>query len=178
MDEIVQQALRKWPNVPACHGWLALDVRGQWWMRDERAQASGAFGSGRPGSQGARLAHPGLLAFIARNYAADAQGRWFFQNGPQRVFVTLQAAPWVWRVLGEGCIEPHTGGPALAPEGVQACVLDEQGRLFLATAQGLGIVHPQDMLHAAGALELGAWPSLQELPFARLPEAFAYVLNP
>lgn len=178
MDEIVQQALRKWPNVPACHGWLALDVRGQWWMRDERAQASGAFGSGRPGSQGARLAHPGLLAFIARNYAADAQGRWFFQNGPQRVFVTLQAAPWVWRVLGEGRIEPHTGGPALAPEGVQACVLDEQGRLFLATAQGLGIVHPQDMLHAAGALEAGAWPSLQELPFARLPEAFAYVLNP
>ena len=25
MDELVIAALKKWPNVPACHGWLALD---------------------------------------------------------------------------------------------------------------------------------------------------------
>jgi hypothetical protein len=28
--------------VPHCHGWLALDARGQWYMRDERMQAAGA----------------------------------------------------------------------------------------------------------------------------------------
>jgi hypothetical protein len=38
MDDIVKQALAKWPNVPHCYGWLALDARGNWRMRDERAQ--------------------------------------------------------------------------------------------------------------------------------------------
>ena len=38
MDAIVEAALRKWPNVPHCHGWLALDARGDWYMRDERVQ--------------------------------------------------------------------------------------------------------------------------------------------
>ena len=45
MDEIVEAALRKWPNVPHCHGWLGLDARGDWYLRDERAQAAGAFGA-------------------------------------------------------------------------------------------------------------------------------------
>jgi len=30
MDEIVKAAIAKWPNVPHCYGWLALDARGQW----------------------------------------------------------------------------------------------------------------------------------------------------
>jgi hypothetical protein len=30
MDDIVKQAMAKWPNVPACHGWLGLDARGHW----------------------------------------------------------------------------------------------------------------------------------------------------
>ena len=36
MDDMVLAALKKWPNVPACRGWLGLDARGQWWMRDDR----------------------------------------------------------------------------------------------------------------------------------------------
>ena len=43
MDDIVRQAMSKWPNVPACVGWLGLDSRGQWHMRDDRVQALGAF---------------------------------------------------------------------------------------------------------------------------------------
>ena len=31
MDAIVEAALRKWPNVPACRGWLGLDARGDWY---------------------------------------------------------------------------------------------------------------------------------------------------
>ena len=40
--------------------------------------------------------------FIQRNYEHDAQGQWFFQNGPQRVYVELQATPWIFRVAGAG----------------------------------------------------------------------------
>ena len=32
---------KKWPNVPHCYGWLALDARGDWYMRDDRIQARG-----------------------------------------------------------------------------------------------------------------------------------------
>ena len=38
MDELVAAALVKWPNVPHCHGWLGLDARGNWYLRDERVQ--------------------------------------------------------------------------------------------------------------------------------------------
>lgn len=90
MDQAVLDALKKWPNVPACTGWLMLDRRGQWRMRDEACQASG--GSGDP------IRHTALNAFIARNYAVDDEGRWFFQNGPQRVFVDLAYTPSVVRL--------------------------------------------------------------------------------
>ena len=83
MDEIVKQALIKWPNVPHVHGWLGLDARGQWWLRDAGVQAQGPF----PQSKGTLVEHEKLLAFIGRNYEADTQGQWFFQNGPQRVYV-------------------------------------------------------------------------------------------
>ena len=43
MDEIVKAALLKWPNVPHCYGWLALDARGDWYMRDDRIQHRGPF---------------------------------------------------------------------------------------------------------------------------------------
>ena len=43
MDDIVKAALKKWPNVPHCYGWLALDARGDWYMRDDRTQAAGPF---------------------------------------------------------------------------------------------------------------------------------------
>ena len=57
MDEIVKAALRKWPNVPACRGWLALDARGDWYMRDDATQAAGAF----PAAKGSRLQHDKLI---------------------------------------------------------------------------------------------------------------------
>ena len=94
MDDIVKAALKKWPQVPHCYGWLALDARGDWYMRDDRIQAAGPF----PQVKGSRIEHEKLREFIQRNYACDEQGAWFFQNGPQRVYVEPEAAPWVWRV--------------------------------------------------------------------------------
>ena len=81
MDEQVLRSLVKWPNVPACYGWLALDRRGQWRMRDEFAQTNKL--------RGQVIEHAVLKDFISRNYASDTLGRYFFQNGPQRVFITL-----------------------------------------------------------------------------------------
>ena len=174
MDDIVKQALKKWPNVPHCHGWLALDARGDWYMRDERIQAAGAF----PKVKGSRIEHEKLREFIERNYAADERGDWFFQNGPQRVYVELEAAPWVWRLQAKGegaapALVSHTGMPAT----FVSAWLDEHGRLFVDTDQGFGIVHTLDMNVAADAVEAGAWVP-EPARFDALPGRFGYRLVP
>ncbi len=175
MDEIVKAALKKWPNVPHCHGWLALDARGDWYMRDERIQRAGPF----PQVKGSRITHDKLKAFIERNYAADEAGRWFFQNGPQRVYLQLEAAPWVWRVLwrddGNGLptVTSHTG----LPTQVRSTWLDTEGRLYLDTPLGFGIVHSQDMLDAARAVESGLWLP-EALAAADAPARFGFVRDP
>ncbi len=172
MDEIVKAALRKWPQVPHCYGWLALDARGDWYMRDDRIQAAGPF----PRVKGSRIQHDKLLAFIHRNYLADDSGAWFFQNGPQRVFVELEAAPLVWRVQGspnEVSVTSHHGQPAQ----VTSAWLDESGRLFLNSDAGFGIVHTLDMGPASDAVEAGWWVP-QEMRFEQMPQRFGYRLRP
>lgn len=45
MDAQVIAAMAKWPDVAAVFGWLRLDARGHWWLRDERLshEAMNAF---------------------------------------------------------------------------------------------------------------------------------------
>jgi hypothetical protein len=171
MDAIVEAALKKWPNVPHCYGWLALDARGEWYMRDDRIQAEGPF----PRVKGSRIDHEKLREFIGRNYASDDSGAWFFQNGPQRVYVQLEAAPWIWRVERAELpsVTSHTGRAAVASE----ALVDEAGRVFLAADIGLGLVHTLDMEAAAEAIESKVWP-LRETTFAALVERFGYQLQP
>ena len=169
MDEIVRQAMAKWPNVPACYGWLGLDARGRWYLRDEAVQAGGTF----PNSKGNLLQHDKLIAFIERNYAADAQGQWFFQNGPQRVYVDLEITPWIWRIEPDLRLHTHTGCLTSATE----CLLDEQGRVYLDSALGLGLVHTLDMLQVADALEQGWWVA-KNVRAGALPERYGFVLHP
>ncbi len=175
MDDIVKAALVKWPNVPHCYGWLALDARGDWYMRDERVQAAGAF----PHPKGSRIVHDKLRSFIERNYAADDRGSWFFQNGPQRVYVALEAAPFVWRLQRD-----ETAGGALVitshsslDASFESCWVDEAGRLFIATDIGFGLVHTLDMHLASDAIEQGAWHP-NELAFDALVAKFTYRLTP
>ncbi|MEO6364184.1 MAG: DUF2946 family protein [Caldimonas sp.] len=174
MDAIVEAALKKWPHVPHCYGWLALDARGDWYMRDDRVQAAGPF----PRVKGSRIEHDKLREFIERNYAADETGRWFFQNGPQRVYVEIEAAPLVWRIDARGADEApgltsHHGLPAA----YRAAFVDEAGRLFIATDRGFGIVHTLDIEAAADAIESGRWQA-ETAVFAALPGRFAYRLSP
>jgi hypothetical protein len=169
MDEIVKAALKKWPNVPHCYGWLALDARGDWYMRDERIQLAGPF----PQVKGSRIIHEKLREFIERNYASDEAGCWFFQNGPQRVYLQLEAAPWIWRLDESGQIHSHTG----LKTSVESVWLDEQDRLFIATPLGLGLVHTLDMLWAAQAVERGDWEP-QSCTHADLLRQYRVVLEP
>lgn len=174
MDDIVRQAIAKWPNVPHCYGWLGLDARGNWYMRDDKAQAAGPFGASGAG-KGSLLKHEKLIDFIARNYEGDKTGRWFFQNGPQRVYVELEATPLVWRI-GEAplfSVTAHTGQAARA----QRCFLDECGRLYLETDIGFGLVHTQDMTHAADAVEQGLWVP-EGVATRDLSQHFGYVRSP
>lgn len=175
MDDIVRAALAKWPHVPACYGWLGLDARGQWFMRDDRTQAAGPFAgsASTPASRGSLLRHDKLIEFICRNYEADEAGRWFFQNGPQRVYVELEATPRVWRIGADFSVTAHTGQPGR----IQRCVIDEQGRLYLDTDIGFGLVHTQDMLQASDAIEQGLWVPT-EVPVRELPQRFGYVRSP
>jgi hypothetical protein len=174
MDDIVRQAMVKWPNVPDCFGWLGLDSRGQWHMRDDRVQLLGAFQSGQAGAKGSVLRHEKLIDFIHRNCDADAQGRWFFQNGPQRVYIELEVAPCIWR-LNES-FEPtaHTGQQAMQ---VRACLVDETGRVYLDTTAGFGLVHTLDVGLVAEAIESGLWTPEDCLSQA-LPERFGFVISP
>lgn len=169
MDDIVKQALAKWPNVPDCYGWLGLDARGRWFMRDDAAQAAGDF----PQSRGSWLRHEKLIDFIGRNYESDDEGRWFFQNGPQRVYVELECTPWVWQVLPDYRLQSHTGLQTSAGE----CLLDEEGRLYIASPQGLGLVHSQDMVLAAEAVEQGVWVP-RGVVSANLPAQYGFVRSP
>lgn len=175
MDDIVRQAIAKWPNVPNCYGWLGLDARGNWYMRDDRVQAAGTFVGGTAASKGSLLKHDKLIEFIQRNYESDALGQWFFQNGPQRVYVELEATPLIWRVDAAPAftVTAHTGQPAR----VQRCLLDESGRVYLETDLGFGLVHTLDMTHAADAVEQGLWVP-EELPARDLPTRFGYVCSP
>jgi hypothetical protein len=173
MDDIVRQAMAKWPNVPDCYGWLGLDARGNWYMRDDQTQGQGPFVGGTLLSKGSMLKHEKLIEFIQRNYEADAQGQWFFQNGPQRVYIELEATPLIWRVNSDFSICDHSGRPA----SVQCCLMDEQGHVYLEADTGFGRVHTQDMGHVADAVEQGFWIVLEVLA-ADLPLRYHYVVNP
>jgi len=141
VDEQVLRAMRRWPDVPVVYGWLRLDRRGRWMLVD---RGRPGFDEARDGA-GSPITNEQIVAFIGRNYQADAQGRWYWQNGPQRVFVDLELAPLVLRLLGSGPgarLVAHTGEPVTR---VDAAWLTTEGDLVLATDLGPGAIHDLDL---------------------------------
>jgi hypothetical protein len=165
--------------VPACSGWLGLDARGQWWLRDEQAQACGAFASGKPGSRGNLLRTKSWPNSSAATIWSRQMAAGIFRTARSACMWNWRA-PWIWRLrCAEHGLQLHSHtGQELAAEQVQQVLLDEQGRLFLALPQGLGMVHSLDMLDAANALESGALPEAQEIESALLPLQFGFVPSP
>jgi len=127
VDEIVLRGMAKWPDVPAVYGWLTLNRRGEWLIKGEPVTNSQ------------------ITAFIGRNYERDENGRWFFQNGPQRVYVALDYTPYVYRAPVSDAalvLETHTGERASALNGAW---LDEAGALLVETERGAGLIHDRDL---------------------------------
>ncbi len=183
MDDIVRQALSKWPNVPHCTGWLLLDRRGDWRMRDDAAQAAGALGS--------PIRHAALIGFIARNYACDEHGQWFFQNGPQRVYVELAYTPWIVRLAEQDGRLTLTDQTGRAFEPAQAWLDDAGGVLFLeaGTPPRIAALHDHDLGLFADHADFDATPPLLHwragagLPLdtiacADVPARFGFVASP
>ncbi len=135
MDPSVNDAIARWPDVPAVFGWLSLDPRGRW-----RLHPQGQAAAGGPGES---ITNPQIQGFIDRNYEHDEAGRWFFQNGPQRVFLRLDAAPYVLRLDDAGrALLTHTGQPVGA---VSGWWLDDAGQLYAMASQGPGVVLDRDL---------------------------------
>ncbi len=126
--------MAKWPNVPHCYGWLALDARGAFRMRDEAAQAAHA-----PGDV---IRHATLLSFIWRNYLRDEHGCWYFQNGPQRVYVELEATPFIARTDPVHGFVTHDGQPL---DAIEQAWMTEEGRLVLRAGDKVAMVDDRDL---------------------------------
>ena len=128
MDDLVLRGMAKWPNVPAVYGWLTLDRRGQWLIKGELVSS------------------PVIAEFIGRNYEADADGRWFFQNGPQRVFVTLDYTPYVFRAVNAtGATLEIVSHNGVRPETLRGAWIDDGGAILLETDTTVGLVHDRDL---------------------------------
>jgi len=150
MDAVVAQAMAKWPNVPAVYGWLSLDRRGNWLIKGER------------------IANHALREFISRNYAADDMGRWYFQNGPQRVYVTLAYMPLVVHYEGDA-LRDHCGRP-FAP---RAQYLDDEGSVLVEGEGTIALLDDRDLARYA---ESGL--SLQRINGAEMEARFGFVKEP
>lgn len=154
MDDQVLRAMRRWPNVPHVFGWLLLTARGDWRLVDRGMDGfdEHLHGAGSP------ITSPPLIDFISRNYQADEQGRWYWQNGPQRCFVDIERAPLILRLLNEGerrRLVAHTG---FEVGRIDAAWLDEHGHLYLQSDLGPCALDDRDLArldveeHADGTL--------------------------
>ena len=130
MDEIVKQGMAKWPNVPSVYGWLALDRRGHWLIKGER------------------ISNSIVADFIGRNYEHDDGGRWFFQNGPQRVYISLDYTPFVYRLLwepGPGAVQRMETHTARAVKQIDGAWIDEAGMVLIESEHGVGLIDDRDL---------------------------------
>ena len=159
MDEAVRKALAKWPGVPDVYGWLALDRRGRWLLRNP---ASARF---EP------IGNVALRDFIGRNYASDARGCWFFQNGPQRVFVRLFYTPFVVRTNDGGLVD-HCGQEFAA----RSALVDDEGS-FVLVADRVALLDDRDLSRYVDSLG-EAVEKLPRIGRSEVPSRFGFVADP
>jgi len=152
MDDIVKQAIAKWPNVPYCYGWLALDARGGWRMRDEAAQQANAPGE--------RLTNAALVGFINRNYGHDERGCWYFQNGPQRVYIKLEATPYIARTDPAQGLVLQTGQ---ALDSIEHAFLTEHGEAIVQSGEVVAQLDDRDVAQWLASMEADGVPASDDV---------------
>ncbi|MCQ9617096.1 DUF2946 family protein [Paenalcaligenes niemegkensis] len=151
MDKLVHAALKKWPNVPAIYNRLHLSARGQWHLFDSD--------HGKP-TPDTVVSSSTMLQFISRNYAADEQGNWYFQNGPQRVYVQLEKAPYIAYLDHETRLHTHTQQPIAS---VSSWWLTDLGELYANGNLGTALVSSQDVEQVCANLHTGDGRNILEL---------------
>ena len=132
LDRNVIAAMAKWPDVPDVYNWLMLDARGRYRVRARDYEVSRRFDT---------IGNTAVVEFIARNTAHDDTGRWYFQNGPQRVFLSFAVTPLVARLQPQGMPLLHTGAPVLR---VDAVWIDEHAAAILETDAGPALIDDRD----------------------------------
>ena len=155
MDEIVLRSMAKWPNVPDVYGWLMLDRRGNWLLKT-------------PAKKFERIGNAAFRDFIARNYQADARGCWYFQNGPQRVFVKLAYTPLVVHHDGEALVD-HCGRGFSAKE----ILLDDEGSVLMADGGAVALLDDRDLERYADQGE-----KLPRIASGEVAKRYGFVANP
>ena len=150
MDEMVLRSLARWPDVPDVYGWLSLDRRGQWRLRGER------------------IGHPALRDFIGRNYAVDERGCWYFQNGPQRVYVQLAYAPWVVHWSGDRLLDQRE-----VPFVPESTWQDDEGSVLVQGRGSVALVDDRDLLRYAEEAD-----RLPRVAGAEVPARFGFTRDP
>ena len=150
MDEIVVRSMAKWPDVPDVYGWLSLDRRGNWLLKGER------------------IGNQALRDFISRNYQPDKRGCWYFQNGPQRVFVRLAYAPLVVHHEGDALLD-HCGRQFHARE----YFLDEEGSVLILGEAGISLLDDRDLARYADRIE-----GLRGVAGRAVPGRFGFIADP
>ncbi|MFT0547323.1 DUF2946 family protein [Allopusillimonas ginsengisoli] len=145
MDKQVLAAMARWPDVPDVFGWLSLTRQGKWRLHPN-ADALAHLARDSGPLPGEPITSHTILNFINKNYEGDAQGRWYFQNGPQRVFVRLDAAPHILHTVTDtqGTLGLHTHNGLNAAH-VHEWLLADDGSLYARTDQGPGIVNGRDL---------------------------------
>src|SRR5262245_20052172 len=150
MDDAVVRSLAKWPNVPAVYGWLSLDRRGSWRIKGER------------------VGNAALREFIGRNYQADERGCWYFQNGPQRVFVELAYTPLVVHYEGDGLVDQCARAfPA------DRFLVDDEGSVLVEGGGRIALLDDRDLQRLAERAE--ALPGIRR---AEVEQRFGFVAKP
>ncbi|MGY8843724.1 MAG: DUF2946 family protein [Gammaproteobacteria bacterium] len=168
IDKSVQKAMAKWPEVPECFGWLNLNRRAEWSIKGEK------------------IHHVKTQRFLQRNYNFDKLGRWFVQNGPQRVFVSLEYTPRLYGFSSHSGFYIHNEAkiPVLLD-----FFLDEYGNLLLSTSLGVGVVDDRDLSAASDLIEAvndiptelsyrGKNYKIKPIAKALVPKHFGFVQNP
>jgi hypothetical protein len=150
MDEAVARSLARWPNVPAVYGWLELDRRGNWRIKGEK------------------IGNAALRDFIARNYEADDQGRWYFQNGPQRVYVKLAYTPLVVHFEGDALVD-HCGR-VFRP---RVEFVDEEGSVVVQGEDTAALLDDRDLERFADRGD-----SLPRIQSGDVPTRFRFLRDP
>ena len=132
LDPRTLAAMSRWPNVPECYGWLHLDRAGQWFL------------NGEPVRQKALTGH------FNNHYLMDECGAWYVQNGPQKAYVNLEAAPFALFVSVGGQLLVHTGHLV---HSLECFYMNTDGELYLRTEHGAALASSQALVSLSEGLQ-------------------------